>query len=190
MLALAATTLLAMAPSLPQAPVPASGGQRVNADAKVMAEFEEQVKAYSALHRKLEATLPQLPKEAAPAQINQHQIALAQLIGKARAGARFGDIFTKETRALFRRYLDGVFAGPKGAELKAVVMDENPGKLQLHVNGRYPESIPVTTVPPQVLQALPKLPEDLEYRFIGDRLVLHDIHAHTIVDVVENALPK
>jgi len=37
---------------------------------------------------------------------------------------------------------------------------------------------------------LPKLPEDLEYRFIGDRLVLHDIHADTIVDVIENAFPK
>ena len=48
-------------------------------------------------------------------------------------------------------------------------MDENPGRLQLQVNARYPESVPVSTVPPQVLQALPKLPEELEYRFIGDR---------------------
>ena len=37
-------------------------------------------------------------------------------------------------------------------------------------------------MPPQVLQALPKLPEELEYRFIGDRLILFDIHAHIIVD--------
>ncbi len=189
-LALAVTTLLATTPSVPQPPARPADGQRVNADAKVMAEFEERVKAYSALHRKLEATLPDLPKEATPEQIHQHQMALAQLIAKARSGARFGDIFTKETRALFRRYLARVFAGRQGTELKAVIMDENPGKLRLYVNGRYPESVPVTTVPPQVLQALPKLPDDLEYRFIGDRLVLHDIHAHTIVDVVENAVPK
>ena len=83
-----------------------------------------------------------------------------------------------------------MFVGPEGAELKAVIMDENPGRLQLHVNARYPESVPVSTVPTQVLQTLPKLPEDLEYRFIGDRLVLHDIHADTIVDVIENAFPK
>ena len=34
-------------------------------------------------------------------------------------------------------------------------------------------------MPPQVLAALPKLPEDIEYRFIGDRLILLDVHAHS-----------
>jgi hypothetical protein len=186
-----AVSILLVAPTAgtPQGAAPA-GGQKVNADAKVMADFEARVKAYSDLHRKLEATLPNLPKETTPAQINQHQMALAQLIARARSGAQFGDIFTKETRALFRRYLARVFAGREGAGLKAVIMDENPGKLQLHVNAPYPESVPVSTVPTQVLQTLPKLPEDLEYRFIGDRLVLHDIHAHTIVDMIENAVPK
>jgi hypothetical protein len=190
-LALAAAILLAWPVHSPSAAEPAAQsdqGPRVNADAKVMAEFEARVKEYSALHRKLEATLPDLPKEATPEQIHAHQVALAQLIARARSKAEFGDIFTKDTRALFRRYLMRVFAGPEGAGLKALIMDENPGKLRLHVNARYPESVPVTTVPPQVLQALPKLPEDLEYRFIGDRLVLHDIHAHTVVDVIEGAI--
>jgi hypothetical protein len=192
-LALTVTILLAAAsaPSgKPQGSTAAAGGQKVNTDARVMAEFEARVKAYSELHRKLEPTLPDMPKEATPEQIKQRQMALAQQMAKARSGAQFGDIFTKETRALFRRYLARVFAGPQGADLKALIMDENPGRLQLHVNGRYPESVPLTTVPPQVLQSLPKLPEELEYRFIGDRLVLHDIHAHTIVDVIENAIPK
>jgi hypothetical protein len=161
---------------------------RVNLDAKVMVAFEERLKTYVALHRKVEATLPGLPKEATPEQINGHQVALAQLIAKARAKSEVGDIFDKDTRALFRRHLARVFAGPQGRDLRATIMDENPGKLRLHVNGRYPESVPVTTVPPQVLSALPKLPADLEYRFIGDRLILHDIHAHTIVDYIDNAI--
>jgi len=164
-------------------------GPRVNRDAKVMAEFEERVKAYSTLHRELEATIPSLPKEATPQQINAHQMALAALIAKTRAKASAGDIFTKEVRALFRRYLARVFDGPQGRDLRASIMDENPGRLRLHVNARYPESIPVPTVPPQVLEALPKLPEDLEYRFIGDRLILHDVHAHTIVDLIDDAIP-
>jgi hypothetical protein len=203
--ALAVTTLLAMSPPLTvvgssrqsprgqltafQASSPPAG-QKVNADAKVMAEFEERAKAYVELHRKVEKTLTDLPKDATPEQINKHQMALAQLISRARSGAQFGEIFTKETRALFRRYLARVFAGREGTQLKAVIMDENPGKLQLHVGGRYPEGVPLSTLPPQVLATLPKLPEELEYRFIGDRLVLHDIHAHTIVDVIENAIPK
>jgi hypothetical protein len=44
-------------------------------------------------------------------------------------------------------------------------------------------------MPPQVLAMLPKLPDDLEYRFIGNRLILLDVHAHTIADYIENALP-
>jgi hypothetical protein len=187
-LALAVALLASVAPGLPSVLV--TQAQRVNPDAKTMAEFQERVNAYTALHRKLEATLPNLPKESTPQQISTHQVPLAQMIARARSNAKPGDIFTKDTRALFRRYLTKVFHGPHGAELKALVRDENPGKLRLRVNGTYPESVPLSTVPPQVLQALPKLPEDLEYRFIGDRLVLLDVHANTIVDLIENAVPR
>jgi len=50
--------------------------------------------------------------------------------------------------------------------------------------------VPLSTVPPQVLSSLPKLPEDLEYRFIGERLILLDVHAHIIADFMENAFPR
>jgi hypothetical protein len=187
-LALGVALLASVAPGL--ASVIVAQAPRVNPDAKTMAEFQERVNAYTALHRKLEATLPDLRKESTPQQISTHQVPLAQMIARARSNAKPGDIFTKDTRALFRRYLAKVFHGPHGAELKALVRDENPGKLRLRVNGPYPESVPLSTVPPQVLQALPKLPEDLEYRFIGDRLVLLDVHANTIVDLIENAVPR
>jgi hypothetical protein len=77
--------------------------------------------------------------------------------------------------------------------LKASIMDENPldpGAFKLAVNARYPDSVPLTTVPPDVLQTLPKLTEDLEYRFVGDALILLDTHAHTIADYIENAIPR
>jgi hypothetical protein len=45
-------------------------------------------------------------------------------------------------------------------------------------------------MPPQVLAALPRLPEDLEYRFIGSRLILLDVHAQIVVDFIEDALPR
>jgi hypothetical protein len=41
-----------------------------------------------------------------------------------------------------------------------------------------------------VLAALPKLPEEVEYRFVGDRLILLDAHGHIIVDYIEDALPR
>jgi len=55
------------------------------------------------------------------------------------------------------------------------------------VNGRYPDDVPVSTMPPQVLVALSKLPEELEYRFIQNNLILFDPHSHLIVDYMVRA---
>ena len=44
------------------------------------------------------------------------------------------------------------------------------------------------TVPPNILAALPKLPEDLEYRFVNRTMILLDTHANLIVDFVPNAI--
>jgi hypothetical protein len=164
--------------------------QAPNPDAQALAELDKRIAAYLAIHQKHEDSLPQLSKEATPEQINTHQRRLATLIQKTRANAQVGDIFTRESRAFIRRVLARVFGGPSGAQMKASIMDENPGPLRLRVNGRYPDAIPLTSVPPEVIKALPHLPEELEFRFIGQRLILLDVHAHTIVDYVEDALPK
>jgi hypothetical protein len=117
-------------------------------------------------------------------------MALLRSIQQQRPRTKPGEIFTKEIRAYFRRQLEGVFAGPEGRKLKAAIMDENPGPIRLQINGRYPDSVPLATMPPQVLAALPKLPDELEYRFIAERLILLDVPAHLIVDLIEDALPR
>lgn len=158
-------------------------------DAQALAEFNQRVGAYAELHKKLEATLPPKPQETSPGIIHKHQMALADLIVEARKDAKPGDILTPATQQVFRQLLARVFKGQAGAELKAAILDENPGKVGLTVNGRYPDQIPLSTVPPQVLSALPKLPQDLEYRFIGERLILLDVHAHTIADYMDRVFP-
>ncbi|HEY2932913.1 MAG TPA: hypothetical protein VGK99_14310 [Acidobacteriota bacterium] len=152
--------------------------------------MNDRLKEYVDLHVKLERSLPKLPKEATPEQIDRNQRALEKLVQKARATARPGDIFTPEARPVIKRLLANVFGGSDGKQLKASIMDENPVGITLTVNGRYPDTVPLSTIPPQVLQTFPKLTEDLEYRFIGDRLILLDVHAHVIADFIEDALPK
>ena len=159
------------------------------ADAQSLAQFNERVKQYADLHKRLEATLPKLPKETDPKQIDAHQRALEKLIKAERKDAKPGDIFTPPAQAHIRQLLTRVFAGKQGAELKGTILDENPGKIALIVNSRYPDEVPLSTVPPQVLSSLPKLPEELEYRFIGDRLILLDVHAHTVADYMDNVFP-
>ena len=155
--------------------------------------MNDRLKEYVDLHVKLEQSLPTLPKDATPEQIDKNQRAFETLVREARATANPGDIFTPEARPIITRLLATIFGGPDGRQLKASIMDENPVdpvELRLTVNCRYPDTVPLTTVPPQVLQTLPKLTEDLEYRFIGDWLILLDTHAHVIVDFIDNALPK
>ena len=163
---------------------------RVNADAAVAAEFVKKAQAYADLHNKLESGLPKLGKEATPEEIDRHRREMEQRFAQARPRPQVGEFFTKDVRAYFRRQLARVFQGSEGRNLRASIMDENPGAVKLQVNGRYPDTLPLATMPPQVLAVLPKLPEDLEYRFIGNKLLLLDVHANLVVDYIEDALPS
>ena len=163
------------------------------ADAQALATMNARLKQYVELHIKLEEKLPKLPKDATPQQIDKNQRALEKLVREARTTAKPGDIFTPEARPVIKRLLATVFGGPDGKQLKASIMDENPvepATIKLTVNARYPDVVPLTSVPPQVLQTLPKLTEDLEYRFVGDWLILLDTHAHVVADYIDDALPK
>ena len=168
---------------------PAPKPQPAAVQDKVIADYMERVKTYVALHKKIEDALPKLGKEASPKQVDDNQRAFAALIQKARATAQRGDIFTPEMSAYAKRVLARVFGGAEGKQLRASIMDENVKPMTLKVNQRYPDEIPLTTMPPEVLQALPTLPEELEYRFVGENLILLDPHAHIIADFIVDALP-
>jgi hypothetical protein len=151
-------------------------------------EFEVRIKSYLEVHRRLEATLPKLSKESTPKQVDDSQRALGALIQAERKGAKRGEFFTPGMVDLVQRTMKQVLSGPDAKTIRASIMDENPGVPNLSVNDRYPDSIPLSTMPPQVLEPLPKLDEDLEYRFIGKRLVLLDTHAHLVLDFTDDVL--
>ena len=165
--------------------------QAVNPDAQTMAAFTERAKAYADLHRKVEATLPKLATEATPEAIDKHQREFAARLTKARPGASHGDLFTPDMRRLVRTLIRRVFKDPQSRrQLRDAIMEDNPVRLKLTVNGRYPDAVPLSTMPPEILEQLPKLPEELEYRFVGETLILLDPDAHIIVDYIERALPR
>ena len=161
-----------------------------NRDAPELDGFKSKLRDYVALHKKIEATLPALPKDATPEQIDRNQRAFATLISSSRPGARQGAVFTAAGQTYVRALLARLFANADRAKLRDTILDENPGPVALKVDGRYPDQVPLASMPPEVLLALPALPEELEYRFVGDALILFDPHAHTVVDFVPNALPK
>jgi len=158
-------------------------------EAAILSAMNDRVNEYVAMHRKMEAQLPKLPDSATPTQIDQNQRKLEVMVRDARKTAKQGDLITPEAAKVIKRLLATVFGGPDGKQLKASIQDEPPTGVKLAVNGRYPDEVPLSTVPPQVLQTLPKLAEEMEYRFIGDALILLDVHAHVIADYLPDAMP-
>jgi hypothetical protein len=44
-------------------------------------------------------------------------------------------------------------------------------------------------MPTAIIEALPELPDELQFRLVGGHLVLIDIHAGLVVDILRHALP-
>jgi hypothetical protein len=155
---------------------------------RVEAEFLRRVGEYAQLHKRLEAMLPKLPKDATPQQIDTDQRALLLLVAQARATAKPGDLFTSDTQRVIKQRFGVIFQGPQGQQAKRYIHDE-PHPVTPEINKRYPDSVPLSTMPPRVLAQLPKLPDELEYRFVANHLILMDVHAHIMLDYVLNAIP-
>ena len=171
-------------------PATLANPQQVNADAQLLADFKSRIDSYMALHNRLEKQAPPLKETKDPAQIKASQDGLALKIREARKDAKPGEIFTPEIRQVFRRLMYPETKGTDGAETKAAIAEEKQElkDVKIRVNAAYPDDAPLMTVPPNILAALPKLPEDLEYRFVSRHMILLDVHASLIVDYVLNAI--
>lgn len=167
---------------------PAAANLDTNPDALVLQEFKQRIEKYMEIHDRLEKSAPPLEETRDPEKIRASQESLANQIRRARADARPGDIFTSEIQARFRQLMYPQVTGPDGQGTKATIKEDSPGHISLKINSSYPASKPLPTVPPNILQNLPRLPEELEYRIIERHLILRDVHANIIVDYVPNAI--
>jgi hypothetical protein len=154
------------------------------------AEFEQRVQAYEKLRNRAREGTPQLHKKDTPEEIQKHEKALAQKIEDARKDTKQGDVFTDNAKEAFRHEIRKVFAGKHGAAIRRTLVQGSPVRVELYVNRPYPDTIPVTTVPPTLLQHFPKLPKLIEYRIVGDSLVLEDTESRLVIDIFGGAFPN
>jgi hypothetical protein len=179
----------------------------VNQRARVLKEFTDRCQEYAKLHEKLASDLPKLPKEATPEQIAAHEDALAAAIRAARKDARQGDFFTPEISRVLLELVGSEFREEDATRVREAVRHDNPRpdlkdpkmrerpqpapkrEVVLAPNTPYPDAEPLSSVPPELFATLPKLPEPLEYRFVGRSLVLRDRAAALIVDYLPKAIP-
>ena len=93
--------------------------------------------------------------------MDTHERALGKLIQENRADAKPRDIFTTNDAAHRSARASAGLPRPGGAQVKKEILEEYTEPVKLKVNGRYPDTVPLSTVPPQVLEGLPDLPEEL-----------------------------
>ena len=163
-----------------------------NETAVALADFKKRVDAYADLHKELAKGSAKQRETDDPAKINDAQAALAAKVRAARSQAKQGDIFTPAVRPIFRRLLAPELKGAEGRDTKAVLEDDGPapGSVPFKVNAKYPTSQPLPTVPANVLATLPELPAPLEYRIVGQHLLLLDTASDLIADYTLNAIKK
>ena len=153
-------------------------------------EFLAKVREYEKLRNSLRQGIPALGKKATAEEIQKHQEALAAKIAEARRDAKPGDIFTPDSQQEFRHSIDRAFSGKRAKKIDRTIVQGEPVKLDLFVNKPYPEKIPITTVPPTLLQHFPRLPKRIEYRVVGEDLVLQDTESHLVIDIFQGAFPN
>jgi hypothetical protein len=153
-------------------------------------QFNQQVAAYMALRDDVAQNVRPPTISGNASDIFAVQAIWADAIRKARPRAKAGDIFSAAAGVEFRRRIDSVLTqhsvGTAG--------------LASDLQREFPNTPPLLTVnatfdwrfgammPAAIIQALPEVPWPLQYRFVYHDLVLLDVDAGLVVDILPDAL--
>jgi len=167
----------------------AQAPRELDTDDRGVKAFVESVGEYLAIRQQLYAPLPPLEVSSDAKKIWEAVEARAAALRRARAHLRMGNVFNPPVRELFRsRIRHALAASNYDVAWLFEEMTEDGNQLRpAAVNGRFSWRTACAT-PPAVLAALPALPDELQYRFVGRDLALVDADASYIVDVLPDVL--
>ena len=147
------------------------------------------MKEYVKLREKIEEAMPNLSKEAKPEEIEAHKKAFQEKVRAARAGVKQGDVFTPDIISHIRATIKREFKGKDLKDLRETVLEAETKGVPVRINYPYPANKELVEMPPTLLLALPQLPKQMRYRYVGNHLLLVDRENGLIVDYMVNALP-
>jgi hypothetical protein len=167
----------------PQSPVDA------HAQEQGVHTFLRSVAEYETLRQRVFESLRPLAVTNDMDEIRSGVHARAAALRHARADARRGAVFNAPVGDLFRSQIREAFAAANDdpARLVAEMSEDGHTWRRAEVNGHFSWKTACAT-PVSVLGVLPPLPDFLQYRFVGVDLVLVDIDASYIVDVLPDAV--
>lgn len=182
------TYLIVIALSLPQARAQADRSARDPLD-----DFRARVEAYAQLRRQVaDVTVPKLQPMSDPQTICDARNALAAGITRALPHARIGDLVPPAVAELFRaqirRAATPLLLREWFHELYSEGQRPPQRRVTVHMRAPADEFSPVT--PAGLLRILPELPSELAYRLAGRDLLLVDVDAELVIDVLPEALPS
>ena len=160
-------------------------------EAPILEAFTRRIDAYMQVHNAVERSLPPPRLFDDPEDLFAAIAAMQSGIRRARPYARRGDVFTDDVAGVIRTRLQARLTAcdERVEDVLAFINEERlPGAPRPTINQRFPWMLG-SAMWPSLLAVLPPLPEDLQYRFADRDLVLIDIHADLVVDILVNALP-
>jgi hypothetical protein len=157
-----------------------------SAQDKATEQFIQRVNAYMEFRSDFTEMVPPLYTSWDPMAIERTSDALAGALRAARPEAKIGDIFAPDVVVAFRQRIDDAIRqqGHAAEDLLAEMASEaSLFYSPLRVNARFDWSCAAAT-PGFLIAALPPLPGELQYRFVDGDLVLVDVPARLIVDIM------
>jgi hypothetical protein len=178
--------------------VPRIGGaQQVAAHDPALQHFAQNVAAYLALRDRATATLPRPAVTSDPTTLERITDNLAHAIRTSRQRARRGDVFTPDVARRFRNIINLAIRehGITPADVLGEVKEEldegrsSGARPTLGINARFAWGAG-SLMPPEILAALPAIPSALEYTLVNRDLLLVDIEADLVIDVLPDAVQR
>jgi hypothetical protein len=159
-------------------------------DQKAVARFDQAVDQYAGLHRRLARSVGLMGVEG-DEDDSWYVEALRTALRAARPNAARGDLFNADVADLLRFRLETALMlnafGTADVLVEAWRNDADvAARPTVHGEFVWNAGGPAWTM---LIWELPPLPDELAYRFVGRDLVLLDIDANMVVDVLEHALP-
>jgi len=161
-------------------------------DQKTINSFLDAAKAYLATENNAPSQAKLKPTNDI-AELDKRRRALREFMVAARPNAKQGDLFSPPVADLFRKLITQAMEGPDGNEIRRSLQNAEPvaavSAPEIAVNHDYPnqKGQPLQSSPAALLQGLPVLPRGLEYRKVGNILVLRDAAANLVVDYLPDA---
>jgi hypothetical protein len=160
-------------------------------DEHALQDFNVRIQNYVKIHHQAEQKFgltTHIKATRSGEEIVKRQHAMAEHISGLRKKAGEGAIFTPEIMAYFARGLDSAYqSNAEGtAALPACIRGNAEQKLK--PNDVYPETWDYSMMPPAMLLHIPRLPPELEYRLVNRDLIIRDLEANMVVDVMRNAI--